>query len=122
MAVRPGYEKIGYGEYPLFHYLYAACLANGSVRGAMFVTYLTSDRGQRQVERAGFLPARQTSRRIVITRHPLGSSNEEDQSLCVVNSRNFPVVSTRCARGAAALVMLFLLRRVRGAEELSLRG
>jgi ABC-type phosphate transport system substrate-binding protein len=79
-AARPEYARIGYGEYPLFHYLYAACLANGSVRGAMFVTYLTSDRGQRRVERAGFLPARQTARTIVITRQPLGGNgSKEDQ-------------------------------------------
>jgi ABC-type phosphate transport system substrate-binding protein len=71
-AVWPEYERIGYGEYVLYHYLYAACLANGSVRGAMFVTHLTSDRGQRQIERAGFLPARQTSRTIYLTRRPIG--------------------------------------------------
>lgn len=79
-AALPEYERIGYGDYPLYHYLYAACLANGSVRGAMFVTHLTSDRGQRQIERAGFLPARQTARAIVITRHPLGDNgSKEDQ-------------------------------------------
>jgi ABC-type phosphate transport system substrate-binding protein len=76
-AAMPEYTRIGYGEYPLFHYLYAACLANGSVRGAMFVTHLTSDRGQRQVERAGFLPARHTSRAIVITRHPPGGKEKK---------------------------------------------
>lgn len=75
VAIEPGYEQIGYGEYPLYHYLYLACLANGSPRGAMFVTYLTSDRGQRHVERAGFLPARQTVRQIYLTRHPLGSKS-----------------------------------------------
>jgi ABC-type phosphate transport system substrate-binding protein len=79
-AALPEYTKIGYGEYPLFHYLYAACLANGSVRGAMFVTHLTSDRGQRQVERAGFLPARHTARAIVLTRQPsAGNGSKEDQ-------------------------------------------
>jgi ABC-type phosphate transport system substrate-binding protein len=77
-AVMPEYEKIGYGEYPLYHYLYAACLANGSVRGAMFVTHLTSDRGQRQVERAGFLPARHTARTIVITTHPPGGNRSKE--------------------------------------------
>ena len=75
VAVKPGYEQVGYGEYPLYHYLYVGCLKDGSVRGAMFVTFLTGDRGQRQVERAGFLPARQTWRPISLTRHPLGSSN-----------------------------------------------
>jgi ABC-type phosphate transport system substrate-binding protein len=72
--VEPGYEQIGYGEYPLYHYLYIACLANASVRGAMFVTHVTSDRGQRQIERAGFLPARQTLRPIQLTRDPVGGS------------------------------------------------
>jgi len=74
VSVAPGYEQIGYGEYPLYHYLYVACLANGSVRAAMFVTHLTSDRGQRQIERAGVLPARRTLREIYLTRHPVGSS------------------------------------------------
>jgi ABC-type phosphate transport system substrate-binding protein len=79
-AAMPEYERIGYSDYPLYHYLYAACLANGSVRGAMFVTHLTSDRGQRQIERAGFLPARQTARSIVITTHPPGDyGSKEDQ-------------------------------------------
>jgi len=72
VAFEPGYEQIGYGEYPLYHYLYAACLSNGSIRAAMFVSHLTSDRGQRQVERAGVLPARQTMRQIYLTRKPVG--------------------------------------------------
>jgi ABC-type phosphate transport system substrate-binding protein len=75
VAVKPGYEQVGYGEYPLYHYLYVGCLKNGSVRGAMFVTFLTGDRGQRQVERAGFLPYRQTWRPVSLTRHPLGQTN-----------------------------------------------
>ncbi len=73
VPVAPGYEQIGYGEYPLHHYLYVACLAHGSIRASMFVTHLTSDRGQRHVERAGFLPARQPVRQIYLTRHPLGA-------------------------------------------------
>jgi ABC-type phosphate transport system substrate-binding protein len=73
VAVGPEYERVGYGEYPLHHYLYAACLANGGVRAAMFVTHLTSDRGQRQIERTGVLPARQTVWPIVLTRRPVGS-------------------------------------------------
>jgi len=73
VAFGPGYEQIGYGEYPLYHYLYAACLSSGSIRAAMFVSHLTSDRGQRQVERAGVLPARQTARQIYLTRKPVGS-------------------------------------------------
>jgi ABC-type phosphate transport system substrate-binding protein len=72
VAVEPAYERIGYGEYPLYHYLYAACLSSGSIRAAMFVSHLTSDRGQRQVERTGVLPARQTVRQIYLTRKPVG--------------------------------------------------
>ncbi len=75
VPVAPGYEQIGYGEYPLYHYLYVACLANGSLRGSMFVTYLTSNRGQRHVEKAGYLPARQAIREIYLTRHPVGAKN-----------------------------------------------
>ena len=73
-AADPGYEEIAYGEYPLHHHLLAACRARGSIQGTMFVTHLTSDRGQRQVERAGFLPARQTLREVVITRDPIGKT------------------------------------------------
>ena len=73
VPVAPDYERIGYGEYPLYHYLYVACLAHGSVRASMFVTHLTSDRGQRHVERAGYLPARQVMRQIYISRRPLGA-------------------------------------------------
>jgi ABC-type phosphate transport system substrate-binding protein len=73
VPVAPGYEQIGYGEYPLYHYLYVACLAHGSVRASMFVTHLTSDRGQRHVERAGYLPARQVMRQIYLSRRPLGA-------------------------------------------------
>ncbi len=72
VPVEPGYAQIGYGEYPLYHYLYVACLAHGSIRASMFVTHLTSDRGQRHVERAGFLPARQVMRPVYLTRNPLG--------------------------------------------------
>lgn len=73
-AMAPGYENIGYGRYPLYHYLYAACRPEGGVSGTMFVTHLTSDRGQRQVERAGQLPARQVLREIYLTTHPVGQS------------------------------------------------
>lgn len=75
VPVEPGYAQIGYGEYPLYHYLYVACLAHGSIRASMFVTHLTSDRGQRHVERAGFLPARQVMRPVYLTRKPLGAKS-----------------------------------------------
>jgi ABC-type phosphate transport system substrate-binding protein len=63
-AVPPSYEAIGSGEYPLHHRLLVACLPGGDFEGAKLVTHLVSDRGQRQVERAGRLPARRTAREI----------------------------------------------------------
>jgi ABC-type phosphate transport system substrate-binding protein len=72
-AVSPSSKTIGYGEYPLYHYLYGACRSRTGPRASMFVTYLTSDRGQRHVERAGVLPAREVMRSVVLTRQPLGA-------------------------------------------------
>jgi len=63
------------GDYPLYHYLYAACRENGSAQGAMFLTYLTSNRGQRHVEKAGFLPTREIQRQVVVTRTPIGRTS-----------------------------------------------
>lgn len=74
-AAGPGYEEVAYGEYPLVHHLIAACRSGGSIQGAMFVTHLTSDRGQRQIERAGALPARQTLREVLLTRDPIGKAS-----------------------------------------------
>lgn len=67
----PTDDAVAYGDYPLYHYLYVACRPHDSIRGTMFVTHLTGDRGQRQVERAGYLPARHPMREIVLTTHPL---------------------------------------------------
>jgi hypothetical protein len=61
------------GDYPLHHKLYVACRATGGIEGTKFVTHLASDRGQRQVRRAGAVPARNVAREIVITRDPPGS-------------------------------------------------
>ncbi len=73
-AALPTYEAIGYGEYPLFHYLYASCPASGSISGNMFLSYLVSARGQRQVERDGALPARRPLREVILTTGPVGKS------------------------------------------------
>lgn len=71
-AVLPTYETIASGGYPLIHDLYAACRATGDIQGSKFVTYLTGGPGQRQVERAGCVPALLYLREVVLTDHPLG--------------------------------------------------
>jgi len=71
-ASLPTYQAVGYGEYPLYHYLYAACLPSGSTSGNMFLSYLVSARGQRQVERDGWLPAKRPLREVVVTTGPIG--------------------------------------------------
>ena len=67
--VRPTDVDVATGAYPLHHFLYAACLPRGRAHGAMFVTHLTSDHGQRRIERDGFLPARRVAREIYLTTH-----------------------------------------------------
>jgi len=73
--VLPARGDILSGDYPLYHYLYAACRKNGTAQGAMFLTYLTSNRGQRHVEKAGYLPTREILRPIVVTRTPVGRTS-----------------------------------------------
>lgn len=68
----PTYESIASGRYPLIHALYAACRGEGDIQGAKFVTLLTGERGQRQVERAGYVPALLYLREVVLTTHPVG--------------------------------------------------
>lgn len=58
------------GDYPLWCYLYAGCLARGDMPGGMFVTYLTSPRGQRQIESTPYLPAKIVSREVLLRRIP----------------------------------------------------
>jgi ABC-type phosphate transport system substrate-binding protein len=67
VAVEPTYESTAGGDYPLYVTLYVACRTNGGIEGAKFVTHLTSGRGQRQIERAGCIPARQVLREIILT-------------------------------------------------------
>ncbi|MDZ4803702.1 MAG: LysR substrate-binding domain-containing protein [Candidatus Eisenbacteria bacterium] len=70
---RPDYESIGAGRYPLFHYLYAVSRPGGGLEGDMFLTHLTSSRVQRQIERAGYLPARQALRAVALSFDPIGN-------------------------------------------------
>ena len=71
----PTRDAILTGKYPFYHYVYASCRKNGSAQAAMFLTYLTSNRGQRHVERAGFLPTREIQRLIYVTRNPIGRTS-----------------------------------------------
>jgi ABC-type phosphate transport system substrate-binding protein len=71
-AAAPTFTNLVTGAYPLYHWLYVACRARGGIQGTKFVTHLASARGQRQVEHAGVVPARQVAREIVLTREPLG--------------------------------------------------
>lgn len=72
-AVPPGREEIAAGTYPLWHYLYVGCRPGGGAQGAKFVTHLTSPRGQRQIERTEYLPARQVPREILLNRGSPGA-------------------------------------------------
>ncbi len=71
--VFPDLEALASGNYPLWHYLYVCCRGHGSGEGSMFVTWVTGDRGQRRIERAGFLPARRVLLEIHLTRQPVGT-------------------------------------------------
>lgn len=65
--VVPSDASVAEGRYPLAHHLWAACRPRARGAAAMFVTYLTSARGQRLVEREGFLPARRVAREVYLT-------------------------------------------------------
>ena len=68
----PTYESVATGDYPLFVPLFVACRASGDIQGGMFVTHLTSGRGQRQIERAGCIPARRVPHEVYLTRRAPG--------------------------------------------------
>jgi ABC-type phosphate transport system substrate-binding protein len=72
-VIDPSHESVAAGNYPLYHYVYAATRSDVSLDGAKFVTHLVSDRGQRQVWRAGALPARITAREVFLSTRPLGA-------------------------------------------------
>lgn len=69
---RPLSEEIASGAYPLWHYLHIGCRGRGGIQASKFVTHLTSPRGQRQIERTEFLPARVLPREILLDRRPPG--------------------------------------------------
>jgi len=71
-AVRADNVTLATGAYPLWGYVYVACLRTGPLQGSTFVTYLTSPRGQRQIEATPYLPARKVLREVVITRPESG--------------------------------------------------
>jgi phosphate transport system substrate-binding protein len=70
-ASGPTQLAVAAGEYPLFHYLYVACRPDCSPTASGFVSFMHSGRGQRLIEREGFLPAREVPREIQLTSKPL---------------------------------------------------
>lgn len=71
-AALPSPANIETGRYPLFHQLYLAFLADVGPAAGGFVTFMYSPRGQRLIEREGFLPARHTARIVQLVQKPLG--------------------------------------------------
>jgi phosphate transport system substrate-binding protein len=69
-ASRPSEGAVAAGEYPIYHYLYVSCRPDGGPLASGFVSFLSSGRGQRLVEREGFLPAREVPREIQLSRKP----------------------------------------------------
>jgi ABC-type phosphate transport system substrate-binding protein len=76
-AAAPTFTNLVTGAYPLYHWLYIVSRTRGGIQGTKFVTHLVSPRGQRQVERAGVVPARQMAREIILTREPLGGQGSQ---------------------------------------------
>lgn len=70
-ASEPTQGAVAAGEYPLFHYLYVACRPDCSPAASGFVSFMHSGRGQRLIEREGFLPARAVPREIQLTSKPI---------------------------------------------------
>jgi len=68
----PSYESVATGTYPLYVSLFVACRADGNIPGGKFVTHLSSGRGQRQIERAGCIPAKQVPHEVFLTNRALG--------------------------------------------------
>lgn len=61
------------GEYPLWSYTYVACRKRGDMQASKFVTYVTGNRGQRQIEQTPYLPATLVPRSVVLNREPEAS-------------------------------------------------
>ncbi len=66
--VAPEEANVARGDYPLWCHLYACCRGDAGIEAVKLVTHLGSDSGQRQVENAGFLPARQVARPVILSR------------------------------------------------------
>ena len=71
----PDEGSVASGDYPLYHYVYVSCRPKGGALAAGFVTFLNSGRGQRLVEREGFLPARDVLREVLLVRRPLAQNS-----------------------------------------------
>jgi ABC-type phosphate transport system substrate-binding protein len=71
-AVLPSPGEIARGYYPLYHYLYLACLPQADPLASQFITFMYNGRGQRLVAREGYLPARQIGRVVQLVQKPLG--------------------------------------------------
>jgi ABC-type phosphate transport system substrate-binding protein len=67
-------DNVAGGAYPLYHYLYVSCRPEGGPLASGFVSFLNSGKGQRLVEREGFLPARAMPREIELVQRPIGTS------------------------------------------------
>jgi ABC-type phosphate transport system substrate-binding protein len=71
-AVLPRPGDIAAGDYPLYHYLYLSCRPDPAAKPGAFVEFMVHGRGQRLVERAGYLPARQVARVVQLEQKPVG--------------------------------------------------
>lgn len=78
-AMAPDAEDIASGDYPLWSYLYVSCRPQGGAQAAKFVTYLTCQHGQRQIEHTEFLPVQQVLREIYLNRSSGPASPPEDE-------------------------------------------
>ncbi|MCA9751957.1 MAG: hypothetical protein KC591_07180 [Gemmatimonadetes bacterium] len=65
--VRPGPETLTSGDYPLYLHLVVSSALSRRRESSMFVTWVADDRIQRRLDRSGFVPARWTSRPVVLT-------------------------------------------------------
>jgi phosphate transport system substrate-binding protein len=70
-AAEPNQVAVAAGEYPLFHYLYIACRPDCGATASGFVSFIHSGRGQRLIEREGYLPAREVPREIQLSSQPI---------------------------------------------------
>lgn len=74
MAAPLSTDNVAGGAYPLYHYLFVSCRPEGGPLASGFVSFLNSGKGQRLVEREGFLPARAVPREIELVQRPIGTA------------------------------------------------